>query len=228
MRPKAWSFSSLSDFKNCPRSYYEKRIAKSVKDEGSEHTEWGTRVHKHFEDRQRDGTPLPVELAVHEKYMKKLDAIEGDLFCERKVGLDFNRDPILIGQGTDWSSVWWNGVIDWTKVNRPKRIGHIRDYKTGKLKSDFSQLQLFSLYLFAEYPEIEEITVRFYWTQTGTETGENYHRHQIPDLWKKFIPDLKQYMQAFKEDMWQPRQSGLCHGWCPVTFCEFWKPKKRR
>jgi hypothetical protein len=40
------------------------------------------------------------------------------------------------------------------------------------------------------------------------------------------VPDLKQYATAFKTDVWQPRQSGLCNGWCPVTECEFWKPKR--
>ena len=53
-------------------------------------------------------------------------------------------------------------------------------------------------------------------------------RDQIDQLWAPFIGDLKQYMQAFREDIWQPRQSGLCNGWCPVTDCEFWKPKRNR
>lgn len=226
MTPKPWSFSSLSDFKNCPRSYYEKRIAKSVKEEETEHTIWGTTVHKAFEDRQGLGTPLPDDLIQHEDYMRKLDAIEGDLFCERKVALGFDRRPVPLP--FDWSKVWWNGVIDWTKVNRPKRKANIRDYKTGKQKSDFSQLRLFSLYLFAEYDDVDEVNVRFYWTQSMSETGETYYRKDIKKLWAQFIPDLRQYMQAFKEDTWQPRQSGLCYGWCPVTQCEFWKPKKRR
>jgi hypothetical protein len=42
------------------------------------------------------------------------------------------------------------------------------------------------------------------------------------------MPDIKQYQQAFVQDVWQARQSGLCHGWCPVTTCEYWKPKRMR
>jgi hypothetical protein len=47
-------------------------------------------------------------------------------------------------------------------------------------------------------------------------------------LWSKFVPDLRQYMEAFKTETWQARPSGLCNGWCPVTECEHWKPKKVR
>lgn len=76
--PAPWSYSALEDFKNCPFAYYNKRVIKAVKDEGSEHTEWGTRVHKHFEDRQLHGTPLPMEVSEHENMMQRLDAIPGD------------------------------------------------------------------------------------------------------------------------------------------------------
>jgi hypothetical protein len=54
------------------------------------------------------------------------------------------------------------------------------------------------------------------------------HRDQIGAVWGEFLPNLKQYAQAFKEDIWQPRQSGLCGGYCPVTDCEFWRPKRRK
>ena len=47
-QPRAWSFSALDDFKNCPKAYYEKRIAKSVSETESEEMRWGNFVHKAF------------------------------------------------------------------------------------------------------------------------------------------------------------------------------------
>jgi len=222
--PAPWSYSALEDFKNCPFAYYNKRVIKAVKDEGSEHTEWGTRVHKHFEDRQLHGTPLPMEVSEHENMMQRLDAIPGDLYAERKVALTRDRQPCDFND----PNVWWRGIIDWTKVHEKSRKAVIRDYKTGKMHSKFGQLKLFAIYTFIEFPRIDEVDCKFIWTKFGMVTGEVYHREEVPKLWAEFIPDLKQYVEAFKTDTWQCRPSGLCNGWCPVTTCEHWKPKRRK
>jgi hypothetical protein len=223
MMPLPWSFSSLEDFVNCPRAFHAKRILKSVKEEKTEAIIWGERVHKHFDLRQHDGIALPSELAMHEPYMQALQKLAGThMNTELRIALDNTLQPCAFFD----DKVWFRGVIDWIK--RGDRMAFIRDYKTGKPHNKFKQLKLFALHTFATYPAIEAVDVRFYWTQTLTETGELYHRHQIADLWKEFVPDLKQYSMAFKTDTWQPRQSGLCNGWCPVKECEHWKPKRAR
>jgi len=51
--PLPWSPSALDDFVNCPKSYHEKRVLKSVKDVQGEEAIWGVRVHKAFELRQQ-------------------------------------------------------------------------------------------------------------------------------------------------------------------------------
>jgi hypothetical protein len=222
MKPLPWSYTALEDFVNCPRSYYEKRVTKSVKEPESEQMIWGTRVHKHFEDRQKDGTPLPPELEEHEAFMERLEAMPGEHVTERKIALDKAGKPC----GFFDENVWFRGVIDYTK--RHNDLAQIIDYKTGKQHSKFQQLKLFALHTFAEFPDVRIVEVKFYWTKTQTLTGERYARDQIPQLWSTFVPNLKQYAQAFKEDIWQPRPSGLCNGWCPVKDCEFWKPKRSK
>lgn len=222
MKPLPWSYSSLDDFVNCPRSYYEKRVAKSVKEEKSEQMIWGERVHKAFEDRQGLGTPLPPELAEHEPFMQRLQDMPGEFSTERKIALNRAMQPC----GFFDKDVWFRGIIDYTK--RHENIAQIVDYKTGKPHSKFQQLKLFAIHIFAEHPEVDIVDVRFYWTKTCSTTFEVYRRKQIDDLWKMFVPNLKQYAQAFREDIWQPRPSGLCNGWCPVKTCEFWKPKRNK
>lgn len=222
MKPLPWSFTSLDDFVNCPRAYHAKRVAKTVKEEKTEAIIWGERVHKAFEERQRDGLVLPPELEEHEPFMAKLDKLYGVATTEEKIALNRQGQPC----GFFDKDVWFRGVADYKKV--ADRHAFVVDYKTGKPHSKFKQLKLFALHTFAAHPEVELVGVRFYWTKTATDTGENYHRYQIPALWKEFIPDLKQYAEAFKSDTWQPRQSGLCHGWCPVKDCEFWKAKRTR
>lgn len=222
MKPQAWSYTSLSDFINCPRQFYEKRVAKSVKEEESEQMRYGTYVHKAFEDRQAEGKPLPPDLRSHEPLMKQMAAHDGTAYTEKKVALNRLLQPC----GFFAKDVWWRGVIDHHTVY--DHAAHITDYKTGKVQRDFKQLKLFALWLFAEYPRITSVSARYYWTQTMTFTGDQYTREQIPALWREFVPHLTQFKDAFKTDTWQPRPSGLCNGWCPVTQCEFWKPKREK
>lgn len=218
--PKAWSFSALDDFINCPKAYYEKKVIKSVQEEQSEQMLWGNTVHKAFEDRLSDGVVLPAALEEHEPYLRRLEDMPGKSFTERKVAMNkrlqicgyFDRD------------VWNRGVIDFTKVSEAEAL--VVDYKTGKQHFKTKQLKLFALYIFALHPDVQRVDTRFYWTQTLTATGEQYRRREIPDLWAEFVPDLRQWAQAFKEDIWQERPSGLCNGWCPVRDCRNWKPKR--
>lgn len=222
MKPRAWSHSALSSFKTCPKAYYHKTILKDVVEEKGEATVWGEQVHKHFEDRFNDGVALPVDLAHHEAFLAKLEAIPGVQYVEQKIALNTRYEPCEFFA----PDVWFRGVIDYAKICG--RVARVVDFKTGKLKNDFQQLKLFAIHTFAAHPEVDFVRAEYYWTQTETATKAIYERDQVPQLWADILPDLKQFAQAFKTDTWQPRQSGLCGGWCPVTQCEFWRPKRKR
>jgi hypothetical protein len=222
MTPKPWSHSALEDFKNCPRAFEAKRVSKSVVETKGEATLWGEVVHKHFEDRLVDGVVLPPELEVHEPFLARLQAMPGTLSVEQRIALDKLAQPCeFFGD-----NVWFRGVIDVKIVDGTHAL--LVDHKTGKHHTKFGQLKLFALHTFAAHPEVETVRAEYYWTQTMSKNGEGYDRGDVPKLWAGFIPDLKQYAQAFKTDTWQPRQSGLCNGWCPVESCEFWRPKRKR
>lgn len=220
--PLPWSHTALEDFKNCPKAYYHKRVVKDVVEEQGEAAMWGERVHKHFEEYVRDGKALPAELRNHQDYLDKLKGYPGEKHCELKIALDKKAQPCaFFGK-----QVWFRGVIDYAAIG--DRSALIVDYKTGKPHQKMGQLKLFALHTFIANPDLRHVAVRYYWTQTYTTTEAEFDRHQIPEMWAEFIPDLRQYKQAFDEDIWQPRPTGLCYGWCPVTTCEHWKPKRRK
>lgn len=222
MIPRPWSHSALDDFKNCPRAFYEKKVAKSVVETKGEATLWGEKVHKHFEDYLGDGLALPPELECHEPFLQRLLALPGQRSVEQKIALNRAGQPCEFFA----DDVWYRGVIDFGVING--RYGRLIDHKTGKHHTKFGQLKLFALWTFARYPQVASVRCEYYWTQTLSLGGETYGREDIPKLWREFTPDLRQYMQAFKTDTWQPRPSGLCNGWCPVETCEFWRPKRKR
>jgi hypothetical protein len=222
MKPLPWSYTALEDFVNCPRAYHQKRVLKKFKEEKTEAIIWGEYVHKAFELRQAENKELPIELMQHEDLMKKLEDKPGLFYTEQKIALDKKAKPCNFF----YADVWYRGVIDYVKVHESNAV--LIDYKTGKPHEKFKQLMLFALHTFELYPEVTLVNAQFYWTKTQTTTRKIWDRKEIPDLWRHLIPDLKQYAQAFKDDTWQPRQSGLCNGWCPVTDCEFWKPRRQR
>lgn len=220
-----WSHTALSDFKNCPWSFHETRVTKRIKREQGEEAAWGEYVHKKFEFRQATKESLPPELVEHEPFMQRLEALPGTkMYVEQKVALNKRAQPC----GFFDKDVWWRGVIDWKKLAPADERVALVDYKTGKVKDDFAQLKLFALHTFALYPQARIVDARYYWTQTGTDSRKVFGRDEIPAMWAEFIPDLKQYKMAFDTDTWQKRQSGLCHGWCPVKDCEFWTEKRPR
>jgi hypothetical protein len=78
------------------------------------------------------------------------------------------------------------------------------------------------------HPQVNLVNAQYYWTQSASTTKKVWSRSEVPALWGYFMPNLKQYVEAYQTDIWQPRQSGLCGGYCPLTECEFWHPKKER
>jgi hypothetical protein len=74
---------------------------------------------------------------------------------------------------------------------------------------------------------VQVVDTRYYWAQTMTETRAVYTIDQQASLWGEFVPDLHNYAQAYKTEVWTAKPSGLCNGWCPVTDCQFWRPKRK-
>lgn len=228
MKPKAWSHSALDTFENCPKQYYETKVLKDrwpfVE---TKEMIWGREVHKMFENFLLHGTGLPLELQMHQDFLQSFKDQPGELAGEERIALDtsmrrckyFDRDV----------EVWYRGQVDARKRDRAAGVSHILDHKTGKVKNDYTQLKGFAMWEFLTQPDIHTCKVEFYWTQTRSTNGETYHREQLwTELVPHFTPKLHRFADAFRTNTWIPKQSGLCNGWCPVTDCEYWRPKRKR
>ena len=238
-RPLPWSHSALGDFLNCPKQYFHKRVAKDVHEEQGEAALWGDQVHKFFEasilavrGQQAEADEIWTTLKLQgldpeesfKVYLPYLQAVlatpHDEVFPERQYSINKKLAPC------DWfdAEVWCRGIIDVLLIKGDKAWA--LDWKTGKRKPNSKQLKLFALLVFIHHPEIQTVKTSFMWIKTGESDHETYTRDQEAELWQEFVGDLARYNAAFKQDMWIPRKSGLCRGWCPVTGCEFWEPKK--
>lgn len=236
MTPLPWSHSSLTDFLTCPKAYYHKRIAKDVDEGSNDAARAGDFVHKAFEQYLKHGTALPSEYpedirdwpqGIHPpaRYVDYLDALRGSsgrMYVERKYGLTKALKPCAFHA----PDVWCRGILDVLHVNGEQ--ARVLDHKTGKRKQDGWQLKLAALLVFAHHPEVQRVKTGYMWLKDEVLDPMEYSREQEGFIWQEFLPRLTQYKVAFEAEVFVPRPSGLCNGWCPVTGCEFWKPKRSR
>ena len=220
--PIPWSYSSLDKFTTCPAQFHALKVVKTAADVPGAAGEYGNYVHKAFELRLKDGTPLPADLAQHEDKLIELSLLPGEKFYEQRMALDRTLAPSAFFA----RHVWSRGVVDFLSVDGDR--AWVVDYKTGKRVPTSKQLQLCALYVFHTYPAVQQVEGSYYMTMRDLKQPAPvvFTRAQIPELWAKFTPDLKQYVEAFKTDIWQERPSGLCRGWCPVTHCAHWEKKR--
>jgi hypothetical protein len=226
MKPLAWSPSALDTFKNCPAQYRRKYIVTDLPpEEKSLEQDFGSWVHLEFQTCQ--DTPnysLPKVLKEHQPYMELLKGKPGVHATEQKVALTKTLVPVSWDSRRD--EIWFRGIIDYNKVDLETRSAFLVDYKTGKPHSKFAQLAMYAIWTFLSYDYIDLVNAQFYWTKDKTVTKKIWGRADMEELWGYVVPDLKQFAQAFKQDVWQERPSGLCNGYCPVKDCRHWKPKR--
>ncbi len=213
----AHSYSSIKMFENCPHRYYHQRIKKSVVDKGGEASMNGERIHKYLEDRIKEGTPLPAEIAHLENAIEAIYKIKGDGFieAEREMTLDANLKP------STWFSpdAWMRSKID-VLVLRDEKAA-VLDWKTGKRRPDPTQLELFALQVFAHYPYIKSVSTTFLWIPDKATDSETYTRSMEADMWASLLKRVNRIEQSLEADKWPAKPSGLCN-YCPCkSFCEY-------
>ena len=219
MTKLAHSYSSIKMFENCPKNYFHQRIEKSVKDSGNAVTAYGERVHKSLELRLGEATMLGREAERYEALCVGIEklAVDGVLTVEEEMTLNADLKP----------TGWWDGDA-WlrSKIDVLVRVGpkaYMFDWKTGKRKPDFDQLEMFAVQVFKHYPEIEQIKTTFVWLKEMKMDSETFTREQESAIWEKILNKVTRIEGALEHDNWPAKPSGLC-GWCPCkNFCEFAK-----
>ncbi len=214
-----WSFSSLKDYINCPRQYYQVKVLKNFTKSATEQMLYGTAVHKACEDYVAEGKPLDKNNLRFKPVLDALLEIPGTRLPEYKMALDSKGDPCQYGKG-----YWVRGIVDLIVVD--KDVAHIIDYKTGSNKyPDPKQLKLMALMAFAHFPDVQRIKAGLLFIVHDSFLDEEYTRDQIEELWGHFRPDLSRLQASFDNDVWNPNKTPLC-GWCPVKTCEYYKEKR--
>lgn len=213
------SYSSIKMYENCPLRYYKQRVLKEVADKGNDASIYGERIHKFLEDRLRQNAALPQEAAHYEALCKSVEAIAegGELHIEREMVLNENLEP------TGWwdADAWLRSKLDILVVNGDMAV--VMDWKTGRRRPDFFQMEMFAAQVFKHYPQVTKVRTSLVWLKTLKMDTENYNVGNANVLWEKIISKIKRIHQSFECETWPAKPSGLCL-YCPAKHvCDFAK-----
>ena len=217
----AWSYSSLNTFQNCPYRYFRQYEARDVKDVyESKEASWGIEAHRRFEQRLRNGRPLPPELENYETLCAELEQLP-EVHAEYKMALNKKLEPV------DWfaADVWSRAAADVLAVNRDTSQLTIVDWKTGKPRYDELQGLVLAFHAHAYFPDVKTIRTRFVFIKYGVEKGDTYDVEKDLDyIWRELSNKIRDIGWAKQSNAWPKRPTGLC-GWCPVKDCEHWRER---
>jgi len=212
----------MSTFETCGVQYEAKYVTKEVKFEETDATRWGNEVHKGLEEFVRDGTPLPSNLKPFAKEAAWMARRPGTKVIEGEFALTIDKKPT----GFFDKDVWVRSKID-VLILRDDGVAEVFDWKTGKVKTDTTQLLLYALLIMEHYPEIKEVRCGYVWLAVHQITAPiSYFRNNLYALWMVYEDKYRMLKAAYDRGVFLPKPSGLCRGWCPVTRCEHWKPKR--
>lgn len=204
------SYSSIKLYEQCPYRYMRQRINKDVVDEGGEASKHGERIHKFLEDRLK-GSDLPKEIEHYEPICKSVERIAeiGELHIEKELVLTENLTP------TTWwaADAWLRSKLDVLVLLGDTAV--VMDWKTGKHKPDFFQMNMFAAQVFKHYPEVQKIKTSLVWLKTMGIDTEVYSRLNMNELWADVMRRISMIYKSLEHDNWPAKPSGLCR-YCPA------------
>ena len=164
------------------------------------------------------GKALPVPMRNHEKLAARFADAKGEKYGEMKMCLNSKFEPV------DWfaKDAWVRAILDLLIVNGDTAT--LVDWKTGKKKLDFTQLQLSAAVLSRLMPEIKTFKLVFVWLRNSEVSLETMSADSIKKVWIDILPRVKEIEIAKQTTSFPAKESGLC-GWCPVTQCPHWFDK---
>lgn len=213
-KPFAWSYSKLKNFETCPKRHWHLDVAKDVKEEESEHIQYGNALHKALAERIEKNTELPKPFAKFEEWCTKvIGSGNGKILVEQKLAIDKDFSPC------SWfgDQAWYRGIADVIKIVGPVAV--VLDWKTGKIQEDGSQLALMAQCVFAHHPEVQKIRTEFIWLKEDATTRADFSREDMVRVWAGVLPRVQVLENAYAMTNFPPKPGSLCRRWCPVTQC---------
>lgn len=208
------SFSRLSTFETCEAQFDYLYVSKRVANQSNEASDYGDRVHKVLEAYGKgtlDESTLSDEgkqtLKRWGPLVDKILSQPGDKLFEHQMSVNRALQP------TGWfdKDVWIRSIADVLIVNGD--VAYCLDYKTGKVKDNPTQLQLFAAMVMWHFPEVQKVKTSFVWLKYDETTNATYERRFLDALWRAIEPRFTKVQDTIELGVYKTKPSGLCP-WC--------------
>lgn len=225
------SYSKISEYKSCPKLFYDKNVTKEYdfeKDKKSVPLIKGERYHTALENyvkqRQAGVTPvaLPEEIAAAGILADKILESYPKVMAEMSSSLDSNWKPQKIDNWwrvLDGSDPYMRSKLDLTAIKGDTAL--LVDWKSGKYRdysdSELSQLRMFAVVIFSMYPEINTVETSYIYIE---------HKRKIREIFfRKDYEALKAPFDAIAKEIYErvefPATKNENCKWCSVKECQF-------
>jgi len=209
---RAWSYSALKVYEECPYRTYISRVRR-IKEPTGPAAERGTQIHE-LAEQYVEGTlgELPKELM---KFKTEFEELR-NLYIDAKVELEGEW-----GFDLDWSTVGWMEAATWARikldalVHEDETSARVIDYKTGKKWGNEighgQQGLLYAIGTFFRYPELQFVQTEFWYLDKGETTKKGYTREQA----MTFAPGFhRRAVKMTTETEWRPTPNADSCRWC--------------
>jgi RecB family exonuclease len=165
------------------------------------------------------------ESATLDKWASVVDKIlarPGQKFFEHQMAVNKQLQPV------DWfdKDVWIRSIADVLVVDGD--TAYCLDYKTGKVKDNPTQLQLFAAMVMWHFPQVQTVKTSFIWLRFDETTNAKYERRFLDALWRALEPRFTKVQEVVDLGVFDTKPSGLCP-WCPAKgFCPDARLKGKR
>jgi RecB family exonuclease len=152
----------------------------------------------------------------------KILARPGQKFFEHQMAVNKQLQPV------DWfdKDVWIRSIADVLVVDGD--TAYCLDYKTGKVKDNPTQLQLFAAMVMWHFPQVQTVKTSFIWLRFDETTNAKYERRFLDALWRALEPRFTKVQEVVDLGVFDTKPSGLCP-WCPAKgFCPDARLKGKR
>jgi len=213
----AWSFSRLKTYKECPGKLWHTAVAPKGHPDRVEYVETkamrdGKEIDQALTDRISKGVPLTGKFVPYEGVAQAVLATPGTKLTQVQLALDQAMQPCGY---KDWDNAWVRVIYDVIVLNGS--YAFMGDWKNGQVWIDEAQLRLFATVGFHQFPEVDRIDTSYIWLKHGIMSDETYLRHELPDMWQTFLPDVERMQVSFKTNHWPKTPSKRACKWCDVN-----------
>ena len=219
------SFSRLNTYEQCPSKFDALYVSKRVRDVQNEAAIEGDRVHKVLEVlgrsmtgaalRDRSGSDtMNGEFAARtiERFGPIVDRVvnrKGDKYFEHEMAVNPDLQPVP----WDAPDVWIRSIADVLIVDGHN--AYCLDWKTGKVKDDPTQLQLFAAMVFWHFPQVTQVKTSYIWLKFNEVTNAKYQRQHLDALWAALKPRFMHLQDTYELGVYKTKPGPLCP-WCPI------------